>query len=78
MNIILNLSDQSHPKYTRISEVGMTLKALLQAYSEYEVEIAQTDDLEQKVRLRLEQEKTGEVFQKLMDTTGAAKEGWSK
>lgn len=75
MNIALNLSDQHHPTYTRISEVGVTLRALLHAFGDYDNEIAQTNDTERVAFLRLEQEKTGQVYQKLMDTIDAAKEG---
>ena len=78
MTIDLPLSEHSHFKYTRISEVGVTLRALLYAYGDYDKEIAETDNPERKIILKLEQEKTGEVYQKLMDTIDAAKEGRGK
>lgn len=78
MIINLTLSDQAHPKYTRISEVGMALSALLSAYSNFDDEIAKTEDTERIVYLRFEQEKTGEVFQRLMDIIDVAKEGWGQ
>lgn len=78
MIINLTLSDQAHSKYTRVSEIGVMLKVLLAAYNAFDDEIATTDDVETIVRLRLEQEKTGEVFQRLMDLTETAKEGRGK
>lgn len=75
MIINLTLSDLTNSKYTRVSEVGVLLKVLLAAHCAFDDEIATTNDVEEIVRLRLEQEKTGEVFQRLMDTVSAAKEG---
>ena len=75
MTIQLNLSDHAHPKYTRVSEVGVMLKVLLAAYSEFDNEIAKETDIDRIVSLRLEQEKTGEVFQRLMELMDAAKGG---